>query len=246
MIKFSFAFLTTLLFIITEPSFAGRKVVIPVEGPLKLNNTSNTTVTYNISCKDKNGTVIAPLTAMGQTLSVGAFTSVVSSNGGGLCAAGFDEYTVGGGASSQMKRCYNSSPIAFSSVDSFCSSIAHVCTLEDVASLKGATNNSYDSAAFVSNGNWSFYNGSAWTNYTGNSSNFAYAKFDHTINMKFSNDHNGTGSVTFNDSGWVDVSTNTVSNVFCCSPYSDISQCEVEITSDGYLSSTQFNGGKPF
>lgn len=224
---------------------AGRKATIPVDGILKVVNTSTSSVTFNYTCKDSAGTPIGLLTANSQVLVPGGTQTILNAGSGGSCGVGWSEATITG-ALPTMKRC-TSSPVPFASAQTnACATNWQMCTLAEVIAQHGTATGSMPGGAFQVSGTWSYYNGSTWTDYTGNTTDYGITKFDTSASGKFGLGASGAGG-NFPDMGWTQPIANSIGEVLCCQIGGNPTLCEIDITSAaGHLSSPNFLGGKAF
>lgn len=234
------------VFSVAAPALAGRKVSIPISGALKLSNTSSVTVTYNVSCRDKDAVAIATLTLTAQTLAAGKTASVFGASTGSACGAGWTEATLSGALPS-MKRCnFPGGTTLTAALSGACASNFNPCSLQNVYDYKGTMDGHLPGGAFAPTGTWSYYDGTSWTDYNGLTTHYPNSKFSTSASQKFASGPAGSGTV-FNDGGWVSVIANSVYDMLCCSAYGEAAVCDVEITSStGHLTSPGFLGGKAF
>lgn len=234
-------------------AWAGRKVTIPIQGGLTLTNTSNASVTYNLTCKDKDGAHIPALAKTGETLTAGKTAVPLSSS---FCAAGKTEITIDGFAP-QMKSCEGSFSNFANALTNACSPNHTPCTITEFISYKGTANSSGTMVHMraPTDGTWSIYGSfhptytDGWTDVSdGNNTYYASAKIGNYSIGIIADGLTGSGNSDSTYEYYRSDSASSLNSLLCCGAASGTpTQCEVEITSGtGHLSSPQFLGGKAF
>ena len=219
---------------------AQRKVHIPTDNGLKLANGSTGVVTYNLTCFNSTGGTV--FTSNGLTLSAKASTNYGNSSGSNssFCSASSNMYT---SYSSSMQTC---GPYTqYSNASSSCGSGSHLCSVGEWYSNRGGGfwSGWVDASSF--SGTWSYSTdyGSTWSNAT--LTTYKPGASPYQSNTVCASSSNGGGTTysqcqPYDATGWS-------APAYCCGGNSsNVTACDVTITSSGHLQSPQFKGNAPF
>ncbi len=250
-------FLVAMVF--TIGAEANRKINIPASGGLSLTNPSGVDVTFNVSCKDKNGAAV--LTLANEKLNAGK--SMTYGKPQGQACANNTTGTSPSGSINGITKCHSPMGIDHTVAANFCASGYHICSIPEYAASKGSADPySVSGMLQTPSGTWSAYTydpgtmTNTWQNFTGSSQRYAYAD-GMSYDYKCATSANGGGEVADRCSAYTSIDTmngtapTQVWDVLCCSNYQGIAQCQVEINTSatpaaGHLISPQFMGGKAF